>query len=164
VDTTDYAWIKSLETRLSALEERPTLKVKKLKPNAVVPEYQTPGAAGLDLVATKDVYLDCGSRDVVPTGIAIEVPEGWEAQIRPRSGNAIKLGLTVLNTPGTVDADYRGEVGVILINLGPDAQVIKAGARIAQLVIARAPQAVVVEVEALSETQRGAGGFGSTGK
>ena len=130
-----------------------------------LPRYESDGAAGMDLMAALDQPLSLapGQRAIVPTGIAIALPVGFEAQIRPRSGLAAKQGLTVLNTPGTIDADYRGEVGVILINLGQDDVVIARGERIAQMVIAPVVQAVWDEVDALPETARGAGGFGSTG-
>ncbi|MEO1114914.1 MAG: dUTP diphosphatase [Pseudomonadota bacterium] len=131
-----------------------------------LPAYQSDLAAGLDLIAAVDtpVQLAPGARALVPTGLAMALPAGFEAQVRPRSGLAAKHGLTVLNTPGTIDADYRGEVKVILINLGDAPFEIVRGERIAQMVIAPVLQAVITEVETLSETQRGAGGFGSTGR
>lgn len=131
-----------------------------------LPAYQSDLAAGLDLVAAVDspVQLAPGARALVPTGLAMALPAGFEAQVRPRSGLAAKHGLTVLNTPGTIDADYRGEVKVILINLGDTPFEIVRGERIAQMVIAPVLQAVITEVETLSETQRGTGGFGSTGR
>lgn len=133
-----------------------------------LPSYQSSGAAGLDLVAAlvpdaKEI-LRPGERRLVPTGLVLEIPPGFEAQVRPRSGLALRHGVTVLNTPGTIDSDYRGEVGVILINLGPEPFEIGRGDRIAQMVIAPAIQARLVAVEDLSETGRGAGGFGSTGR
>lgn len=132
-----------------------------------LPSYATDGAAGFDLRAAVPadgpVTLEPGKRVLVPTGFAVELPAGWEMQIRPRSGLAVKNGVTVLNTPGTVDCDYRGPVGVCLINLGEEPFAIARGDRIAQAVIAEAPQAVLVEVASLDETARGAGGFGSTG-
>lgn len=130
-----------------------------------LPAYQSSLAAGLDLVAAVEapLLLQPGMRALVPTGLAMAIPAGFEGQVRPRSGLAAKNGVTVLNTPGTIDADYRGEVKVILINLGDVAFVIERGARIAQLVIAPVLQADIVEVDTLSDTQRGAGGFGSTG-
>lgn len=130
-----------------------------------LPGYETPGAAGMDLFAAidQDITLEPGQRFAVPTGLSIALPEGFEAQIRPRSGLAFKNGITVANAPGTVDADYRGEVKAILINLGPDAFTISRGMRIAQMVIAPVTRGVWREVSALSETSRGAGGFGSTG-
>lgn len=133
-----------------------------------MPSYQSEHAAGLDLVAAvgwdTPITLLPGSRSLVPTGLSIEVPAGYEAQVRPRSGLALQSGVTVLNSPGTIDADYRGEVGVILANLGGAPFEIRRGERIAQLVIAPVSRAELVEVETLSETGRGAGGFGSTGK
>lgn len=130
-----------------------------------LPAYETTQSAGMDLAAAIDapITLAPGSRAMVPTGLAIALPAGYEAQVRPRSGLAAKNGITVLNTPGTVDADYRGEVKVILINLGDDAFEIERGMRIAQMVIAPVTQASFAEVDALPETARGAGGFGSTG-
>lgn len=157
--------IKQLEAEFDAVTNfRPKLKVKKLRPEAVVPQYQTPDAAGLDLVGLNEVTIPPGYRGVIETGLAIELPRGWEAQVRPRSGLALKQGITVLNSPGTIDSDYRGEVKVIVINHGLGTVHLKAGERVAQLVVARAPQALVSEVQELSETNRGAGGFGSTGK
>ena len=137
------------------------------KSNNVMPAYETINSAGMDLRA----YLPDGvlvikpmQRALVPTGLFLEIPVGYEGQVRPRSGLAIKSGITVLNSPGTIDADYRGEVKVILINLSDVDFVIKSGDRIAQLVIAKHEQMEVVEAETLSETERGAGGFGHTGK
>ena len=133
-----------------------------------MPAYQSEHAAGLDLLAAvgwdTPVTLLPGSRSLVPTGLAIELPAGYEAQVRPRSGLALKSGVTVLNSPGTIDADYRGEVGVILANLGGAPFEIRRGERIAQLVVAPVVRVELVEVEALADTERGAGGFGSTGK
>ena len=130
-----------------------------------LPAYETAQSAGMDLAAAigAPVTLAPGGRAMVPTGLAIALPAGYEAQIRPRSGLAAKNGVTVLNTPGTVDADYRGEVKVILINLGDDAFEIERGMRIAQMVIAPVTQASFAEVDTLPETARGTGGFGSTG-
>ncbi len=133
-----------------------------------MPAYQTVHAAGLDLVAAvgahAPVHVAVGARVLIPTGIAMALPHGYEAQVRPRSGLALKHGITVLNSPGTIDADYRGEVQVILVNLGQDIFVVNRGERIAQLVIAPVVQARLIEVEHLDETGRGAGGFGSTGR
>ena len=130
-----------------------------------LPRYMTPGAAGMDLLADvdEDVVLRPGERRLVPTGIAVALPPGLEAQVRPRSGLAVRAGLTVLNAPGTIDADYRGEVQVLLVNLGADAVHVRRGDRIAQLVVA--PVVVVAwrESPELPESARGAGGFGSTG-
>ncbi|CAN0576948.1 unnamed protein product [Laminaria digitata] len=130
-----------------------------------LPAYETAQSAGMDLAAAIDapMTLAPGERVMVPTGLAIALPAGYEAQVRPRSGLAAKNGVTVLNTPGTVDADYRGEVKVILINLGKDTFEIDRGMRIAQMVIAPVTQASFSEVASLPETARGAGGFGSTG-
>ncbi len=131
------------------------------------PAYETTQASGMDLRAAlpaeKAVELPGGQRVLVPTGFAIALPHGYEAQVRPRSGLAAKAGITVLNTPGTIDSDYRGEVKVILVNLGDAAFTIKRGERIAQMVIAPVVQARLQEVDTLDETERGAGGFGSTG-
>jgi len=147
-----------------------TVRVERL-PHAdglPLPAYETSGSAGMDLRAAvaedAPVTLAPGARALVPTGLKIALEPGHEAQIRPRSGLALKHGLTCLNTPGTIDSDYRGEVGVILVNLGQAPFVIRRGERIAQLVVARHEQAAMVEVEALEETARGAGGFGSTGR
>ena len=130
-----------------------------------LPQYATPLSAGMDLRANLDapVTLRPLERKLIPTGLRIALPEGYEAQVRPRSGLALKKGITVLNTPGTVDADYRGEVGVILINLSQEDFVVEDGERIAQMAIARHEQAELVEVSVLSETERGAGGFGHSG-
>jgi dUTP pyrophosphatase len=128
------------------------------------PSYATDGAAGLDVVAAEDLILAPGQRHAVATGFAIAIPEGYEVQVRPRSGLALKHGITCLNTPGTIDEDYRGEVKVILANLGAEAFEVKRGERIAQLVPAVVTKAEFDEVASLDETHRGAGGFGSTGR
>src|SRR5215213_3177250 len=128
------------------------------------PSYATDGAAGLDVVAAEDVMLAPGQRHAVATGFAIAIPDGYEMQVRPRSGLALKHGITCLNTPGTIDHDYRGEVKVILANLGSDPFEIRRGERVAQLVPAPVQKARFREVEVLGETSRGAGGFGSTGQ
>jgi dUTP pyrophosphatase len=130
-----------------------------------LPYYSTPTSAGMDLRANIDesISLKPLERTIVKTGIFMELPIGYEAQVRPRSGLAFKKGITVLNSPGTIDADYRGEVGVILVNLSSEEFVIEDGERIAQIVIAKHEQAKWVEVEILDASQRGAGGFGSTG-
>ena len=132
------------------------------------PRYMSEDAAGLDLVAAVDadnsIVLAPGERALIPTGLAIELPRGYEAQIRPRSGLALKEGVTVLNSPGTIDADYRGEIGVILINLGQNSFSVQRGARIAQLVVSRVERIVPRESEALTTSVRGAKGFGSTGR
>jgi dUTP pyrophosphatase len=131
-----------------------------------LPEYATPLSAGMDLRANIDeaIVLKPLERKLVPTGLFIELPAGFEAQIRPRSGLAIKKGITVLNSPGTIDADYRGEICIILINLSTEDFVINDGERICQMIIASREQAEWIEVEELGETDRGAGGFGHTGK
>lgn len=131
-----------------------------------LPAYATPQSAGMDLRANLDapVTLRPLERRLIPTGLRIALPAGYEAQVRPRSGLALKHGLTVLNTPGTIDADYRGEIGVILINLGAEPFVVNDGERIAQLVVARHEQPLLVEVSELDATERGEGGFGHTGK
>ena len=130
-----------------------------------LPAYATPLSAGMDLAAAvaDDMVLAPGARALVPTGFAIAVPEGFEAQVRPRSGLAVEHGITVLNGPGTIDADYRGEVRVALVNLGQSAYTVRRGARIAQLVLAPVGHVAWRETESLPETARGAGGFGSTG-
>ena len=130
-----------------------------------LPAYATPQSAGMDLRANLEepVTLHPLERRLIPTGLHIAVPEGYEAQVRPRSGLALKHGITVLNTPGTIDADYRGEVGVVLINLSQQDFVVNDGERIAQMVIARHEQGELVVVEELDETERGAGGYGHTG-
>ena len=132
-----------------------------------LPAYQSEHAAGLDLKAAvaedSDVVLEPGGRALIPTGLAIELPPGYEAQVRPRSGLALNFGVTVLNSPGTIDADFRGEIGVILINLGSHPFPIKRGARIAQLVVSRVEQVSLAERDGLTPSARGAGGFGSTG-
>ena len=128
------------------------------------PTYATDGAAGLDVVAAEDLILEPGQRHAVATGFAIAIPTGYEVQVRPRSGLALKHGITCLNTPGTIDEDYRGEVKVILANLGSEPFAVRRGERIAQLIPAPVLKAAFREVEALEETGRGAGGFGSTGQ
>lgn len=147
-----------------------TVRVERL-PHAEglpLPAYETAGSAGMDLRAAvadeTPMILAPGARALVPTGLKIALEPGFEAQVRPRSGLALKHGVTCLNSPGTIDSDYRGEVGVILANLGQEPFVIRRGERIAQMVIARHEQAAMLEVEALDETARGAGGFGSTGR
>ena len=147
-----------------------TLRIRRLphSEGLALPAYETPGSAGMDLRAAvpedAPMTLAPGARALVPTGLKIALEPGWEAQIRPRSGLALKHGISAPNTPGTIDSDYRGEVGVILINLGQEPFVIRRGERIAQMVIAAVAQASVVEVESLDDTARGAGGFGSTGR
>ena len=142
------------------------MKIKIInKSNTTNPSYSTNNSAGLDLRAhiKEEIILNPMSRVLIKTGLFIQLPEGYEAQIRPRSGLAYKNGITVLNTPGTIDADYRGEVGVLLINLSNDSFKIKNGDRIAQMVIAKYEKAEWISVQQLDSTQRGDGGFGSTG-
>ena len=141
-----------------------TVRVVRETDNAL-PAYETAHSAGLDLRAHLEaaLLLAPGERVLVPTGLRVEIPPGFEGQVRPRSGLAIKRGLTVLNAPGTIDADYRGDVGVVLINHSEQAQRLEPGDRIAQLVFATVARAELVEVEVLADSERGAGGFGSTG-
>ena len=149
------------------LKENKYMKVKVLnRSKHALPRYQTPMSAGLDLRANLDepVLLKPLERKLIPTGLYMELPCGYEAQIRPRSGLALKKGITVLNSPGTIDADYRGEICVILVNLSADDFRVEDGERICQMVIARHEQAELEAVELLSETERGAGGFGHTGE
>ena len=144
----------------------PVLRFKRLDPRAMVPAYQSDQAAGLDLHAVLDgpLQISAGEILLVPCGFAMAIPPGWEAQVRPRSGLATKHGISMPNAPGTVDADYRGEIRVPLINLGGEPFRIEPGMRIAQMVIAPVARVRVLEVEDLDETARGAGGFGSTGR
>ena len=139
------------------------LKIKKLHPNAIMPAYAHPGDAGMDLYAVGETTILPGESQLIPTGISIELPHATEAQVRPRSGLALKYQITVLNTPGTIDEGYRGEVGVILINHGKNPFVVTAGMKIAQMVIQSVLRMAVLEVEQLADTARGSGGFGSTG-
>jgi dUTP pyrophosphatase len=143
----------------------PLLKVLKTHPRVSLPQYETEGAAGMDLRAFLEGELSIPplGRVKVPTGLKIEIPEGFEGQVRPRSGLTIRSGLSVLNSPGTIDSDYRGELEVILINLSAENVIIKDGERIAQLVIAPVCRVVLAEAEELARTPRGGGGFGSTG-
>ena len=144
-----------------------TIRVRfcRLRLTAVLPHYMTPGSAGMDLASAADgpVTVPAGERVGIPTGWAMELPLGYEAQVRPRSGLAWKSGLTVVNAPGTIDSDYRGEVVVLLVNLSQQPVVVQPGDRVAQMVIAPVLQAAVEEVAELSSTQRGGGGFGHTG-
>ena len=145
-----------------------TLKIARIDPRVQLPQYESSGAAGMDLRAflEADLSIPPLGRARVPTGLRIEIPEGFEGQVRPRSGLAIKFGVTVLNSPGTIDSDYRGDLDIILVNLGAENFMVKDGDRIAQLVIApvlTAADIVVVETGELSVTARGSGGFGSTG-
>lgn len=142
-----------------------TIEIKRLQHGAglPLPAYATEGAAGMDVVSAEDVTLAPGGRHAVATGFALAIPDGYEIQVRPRSGLALKHGISLPNTPGTIDSDYRGELKIIMINLGDAPFVIQRGDRIAQLVAAPVQRARFAEVEALSDTARGEGGFGSTG-
>ena len=141
------------------------IQIKKLSTEVLTPKYETSGSSGMDIAAyiRQDIIINPGEKALIPTGFSLSVPQGYEVQIRPRSGLAAKKGVTVLNTPGTIDSDYRGEIKVILINLSKDIFYVKSGERIAQMVVCPVKQVVVEEVNELSETNRGAGGFGSTG-
>jgi len=141
------------------------IDIVKLRPDAVLPQYQTAGAAGADLHACIDesITLQPLERRMIPTGISMAIPEGYEVQVRARSGMSIKHGITMVNGIGTVDADYRGELGVLIINLGQEAFTIEPGMRIAQVVVAKYETAAWNEVEVLDETERGIGGYGSSG-
>jgi|TARA_B110000971_G_scaffold202648_1_gene222566 dUTP pyrophosphatase len=141
------------------------IQIKKLSSSVSIPKYETPGSSGMDVAAfvKSNIIIYPGEKALVPTGLSISIPLGHEIQIRPRSGLAVKKNITVLNTPGTIDADYRGEIKVILINLGKEKFIIKNGDRIAQMVICPVVQADLEEVDELSDTERGSGGFGSTG-
>ncbi len=143
-----------------------TLSVRRLRADAKLPCYATGGAAGLDLAAAIDapVHIEPGASAAIPTGIALALPRGHEGQVRPRSGLASRHAVTVLNAPGTIDEDFRGEVHVLLVNHGPTPYVVGPGERIAQLVVAPVARVDVVEVDALDATERGAAGFGSTGR
>lgn len=145
--------------------ERLTVRIA-TEPGARSPEYKSAGASGADLSAhiPEPLVLPPGGRAAIPTGLRMELPEGWEAQVRPRSGLALEYGITCLNSPGTVDSDYRGEIRVILANLGAESFTVRPGDRIAQLVVAPVAQAEFRRVEALSDSARGPGGFGSTGR
>jgi dUTP pyrophosphatase len=142
----------------------PVLRVEGRGEPLPLPRYESGGAAGLDLRADQEVKLDPGERALVPTGLIVAIPHGFEGQVRPRSGLAVKHGVTCLNSPGTIDSDYRGELSVLLINLGDRAVSLARGERIAQLVVARVEQMTVAEVAELPSTRRGTGGFGSTGQ
>lgn len=141
-----------------------TVKFKKINPEAILPAYAHPGDAGLDVYSVDDLTIQPGRRALVKTGLVMELPSDAEAQVRPRSGLALKFGVTVLNSPGTIDAGYRGEVGVILVNHGEEPFQIRKGDRIAQIVIASVVHADIVEVEDVESSERGEGGFGSTGR
>lgn len=145
--------------------DRPRLQFKKLHPAAKLPAYMTELAAGLDICAITDtpLVIEPGERALVPTGLAVAIDPGYEIQVRPRSGLALRNGITLLNTPGTIDADYRGEIGIIVINHGREPFRVSSGDRIAQLVVAPVVQCRIEETEELSRTTRGSGGFGHTG-
>lgn len=140
------------------------MKIKKLNSDAVIPEYQSSGAAGFDFHATNELVLKKGERGIVQTGLAVALQSGYELQVRPRSGLAFKHGISIVNTPGTVDSDYRGEVKIILINHGDEDFEVKKGERVAQGVIKEVIQAQIIEVDELDSTERGEAGFGSTGR
>jgi dUTP pyrophosphatase len=141
-------------------------RVKRLRPQAERPRYQTAGAAGMDLHACVEepITIAPGARAMIGTGLAFAIPNGWEGQVRPRSGLAAKHGVTVINAPGTIDADFRGECGVVLVNHGKEPFVVKNGDRVAQLVFAEVGQATLRDVPELDDTSRGTGGYGSTGR
>jgi len=139
------------------------LRVRRLRPDVPLPRYAHPGDAGLDLAAAEPITLQPGERGAVPTGLAVAIPEGWVGLVHPRSGLARRHGVTVTNAPGTIDAGYRGELQVLLVNLGAQPVALHAGDRIAQLLLQPVGHATVIEVDDLDATQRGAGGFGSTG-
>jgi dUTP pyrophosphatase len=147
--------------------EKVTIQIKRLRKNrsAPLPQYMTPGASGMDLFASleKAITLVPGERKLISTGVSVAIPEGFEGQVRPRSGLAIQKGIGVVNGPGTIDADYRGEIGVLLINFGEEPFMVQDGDRVAQLVISRVFRAVWEEVDDLPSTQRQGGGFGHTG-
>ena len=139
--------------------------IKRLSKEVSLPRYETNGSSGMDLAANIDanINIDPGKTAIIPTGLALSIPKGFEVQIRPRSGLAAKQKISVLNTPGTIDADYRGEIKIILINLGQETFKVEKGLRIAQMVVCPVVQAQLKEVDDLNETERGKGGFGSTG-
>jgi dUTP pyrophosphatase len=139
------------------------IKITKCKENAIIPKYAKLGDAGVDLTSTEEYLLKSGERTLVSTGLKIALPEGYEAQIRPRSGLALKNGISIVNSPGTIDAGYRGEIGVIVINHGKDDFIIEKGMRVCQMVINKFEQAIFEEVDELDKTQRGEGGFGHSG-
>ena len=141
-----------------------TLGLKRIHPDAVLPAYAHPSDAGMDVRSVEELVIPAGKRALVHTGLVVLLPPLYEAQVRPRSGLALKFGVTVLNTPGTIDSGYRGEIGVILANFGDADFIVKKGDKIAQLVIAPVTQPEVCEVSEIDETDRGAGGFGSTGR
>lgn len=142
------------------------VKIRRVRPDGAIPRYHSEHCAGMDLAAALDVpvMLQSLERAAIPTGLAIEIPVGFEGQVRPRSGRALSEGLALVNSPGTIDADYRGEIRVLVVNLGAEPIVIRPGDRIAQLIIAPVSRAELIEVEVLAETPRGSGGFGHTGR
>ena len=141
------------------------IQIKKLSNEVLTPKYETPGSSGMDIAAytEQDITINPGDKSIIPTGFSLSIPQGYEVQIRPRSGLGAKKSITVLNTPGTIDSDYRGEIKVILINLSKDKFIVKKGERIAQMIVCPVVQVQLEEVQELSATNRGAGGFGSTG-
>ena len=155
--------LKKEETTMTLTMPSIQLKIRKSHPEAIMPEYKSEGAAGFDLAACEDVEIGPYERKVVPTGLQMEIPVGFELSIRPRSGLALKGRLLMPNAPGTIDSDYRGDVGIIFLNQSPHALTVEAGSRVAQAVLSPVWRGILEEVEELSETGRGAGGFGSTG-
>jgi dUTP pyrophosphatase len=158
--------MSSSPVEAQSVETQPVeIQIKRLNNGAglPLPAYESAGAAGMDICAAEGMNLRVGKRAAVPTGFAFAIPQGYEIQVRPRSGLALKNGITCLNTPGTIDSDYRGEIKVILANLGDEDFMIRTGDRIAQIVVAPVTHAAMVEVDALDTTARGGGGFGSTG-
>ena len=141
------------------------IQIKKLSNSVLLPKYETPGSSGMDIAAhiEKNVIINPGEKALVSTGFSVAIPRGYEIQIRPRSGLAAKKNITVLNTPGTIDSDYRGEIKVILINFGKEKFIVEKGERIAQMVVCPVVQADLEEIEELADTERGSDGFGSTG-
>lgn len=152
---------------MNYLRDRIQIKFRRLRGNGDVPlpRYETEGAAGMDLRAAVEIpaILNPGEIKLIPTGLAVSIPPGYEAQVRPRSGLALKFGIGLVNSPGTIDSDYRGEIGVILINWGDEAFTIRRGDRIAQMIISKVYQAEILQVDLLDETDRGQGGFGHSG-
>lgn len=147
------------------MNDVPSIKVSvQLEEGATLPQYQTTGAAGMDVTCTHDVVLQPGERASVGTGLRVMIPEGYEIQVRPRSGLAIRHGLTMVNSPGTIDSDFRGEIKILMINLGSDVVTLSKGERVAQLVLAPVVRAEFMIADTLDETERGTGGFGSTGQ
>lgn len=161
--TSDPNWWRSFNKSIQAAKSEVFVKIMQVHEHAVCPRYQTKGASGADLHSVVDLIIPPGKTALVPTGISLGIPEGYEGQVRPRSGLAFKYGVTVLNSPGTIDSDYTGEVKVILINHGDQEFVIHRGDRIAQLVFCPVNNAIFIDSK-LDETDRGAGGFGSTGR